>query len=104
MKLSEAIRLGAMLHPQHFGDYYDWDEHNKVIATCALGAAGQAGYKQHPNEAFLLTFTECPVCAWNECLRAVVAHLNDGHRWTREDIADWVAVQEGAEVPVVEAV
>lgn len=32
-------------------------------------------------------------------LTEAIAHLNDGHRWTRERIADWVATVERAESP-----
>ena len=42
MRLSEAIRLGAMMHPQAFYHEYAVDTHGKVISTCALGAAAQA--------------------------------------------------------------
>ena len=43
MKLSEAIRLGAMMHPQAFRKTVVCDEYGKVVATCALGAARGAG-------------------------------------------------------------
>lgn len=36
MKLSEAIRLGAMIRPQGFGALFDGDN------SCALGAAAEA--------------------------------------------------------------
>lgn len=36
MRLSEAIRLGAMLKPQGFGSYF------RHGATCAMGAAIEA--------------------------------------------------------------
>ncbi len=29
----------------------------------------------------------------------MVIHLNDDHRWTREQIADWVATVEPSETP-----
>ena len=104
MKLSEAIRLGAMLHPQCFGGYYTTDGEGRVHATCALEAAARAGYRD--DRTVLLRPAHCPACGlgWTEALRAVVAHLNDHHMWTREAIADWVATYETAEVPAVEAV
>lgn len=42
MKLSEAIRLGAMVHPQGFGALisHDWNgDRSRIRETCALGAA-----------------------------------------------------------------
>ena len=103
LKLSEAIRLGGLLHPQCFGNYLKTDRQWRIVATCALEGATRAGY--HDDVDFLLTPAECPVCLRIEAVRIIVAHLNDHHRWTREAIADWVQVQEVAEVPaVVEAV
>lgn len=36
--------------------------------------------------------TTCPACALfnHELVFHVAVHLNDKHRWTRENIADWV--------------
>lgn len=102
MKLSEAIRLGAMLHPQCFGSMNRWRDggdlpsavgDDEVIATCALGAAEAAGYP----DTFSVSSSDmvCPECPqWTNGLEQVVAHLNDRHRWTRERIADWVATVE----------
>lgn len=96
MKLSEAIRLGAMMHPQCFENHSEFDSHANVIATCALGAADQAGYvlsgvrRACPQGCFV-----CPACG-NETiyLDYAIAHLNDYHNWTRERIADWVETLE----------
>ncbi len=101
MKLSEAIRLGAMLKPQGFGQYRAND------ATCAVGAAmdgaGDSAFVAWQElERFL--DNRCPVCL---CLvltetgrgRNILPHLNDDHRWTREQIADWVATIEPPETP-----
>lgn len=98
MRLSEAIRLGAMLKPQHFGSLRSDDG----VATCALGAAEEASgerwqvwYGQHPA---CLQDTACPACTYvprfdlNQ--EPTIAHLNDTHRWTREQIADWVETIE----------
>ena len=107
MQLSEAIRLGAMLHPQQaFGTYRRFNDEGQVVATCAIGAAGQAGYRGDEHRSVLLMRTSCPVCEFREALRCVVAHLNDKHLWTREKIADWVATIEltEQEQPVREAV
>jgi hypothetical protein len=111
MKLSEAIRLGAMLRPQQ-AFYVQFDEGEN--ATCALGAAAEAagildlsvpnGYSGKAPEAWrplVMTRSACPACG----LRATrvdnqIIHLNNYHRWTREQIADWVeTIEAKAEQP-----
>ena len=121
MKLSDAIRLGAMLKPQAFGDYTDGR------GTCAWGAANEAigvaadddGDLTGPWLALCCADVSCPSCGGrygsidpggDGCPRVatLIAHLNDHHRWTREQIADWVATieaqQEQATPAEVEAV
>ena len=114
MKLSEAIRLGAMLKPQAFGGV------NSTKGTCALGAAFEAAglpiqygavvgglnSRSHlgsptwhvvvPPAWFDLgqQITTCPECSFNNAISEVIPHLNDHHKWTRERIADWVATIE----------
>ncbi len=112
MKLSEAIRLGAMLRPQSFG--IGSDEHG----DCALGAAVRAaGCPVHaardgdmstreerpgvamvsvdfPIEWNLAYFSTCPECAETLPRYSLIPHLNDKHRWTREQIADQVEIWE----------
>lgn len=104
MKLSEAIREGAKLRPQAFGEYL------KAGGTCALGAAYEAlcvaedrpvrtwfSEGIHPWETLLLALMDgpCPACGYLHYENQIV-HLNDTHKWTRERIADWVATQEPA--------
>lgn len=95
MKLSEAIRLGSMLHPQGFEELrsYQYDDLGAVIGmkTCALGAAQAAGYWL---DDICITRLQCPACATVEWLDNLIPHLNDDHRWTREAIADWVETLE----------
>jgi hypothetical protein len=97
MKLSEAIRLGAMLHPQCYGMSMRFATgSDRVIATCALGAAEAAGYSWglEGNRQMV----RCPLdAAVSMSLSAMIAHLNDVHLWTREAIADWVETVEPAE-------
>jgi hypothetical protein len=116
MKLSEAIRLGAMLRAQGFGRLYTPD----TGRTCALGAAadaigalvvgvGEYGFDvvktKVPIEWFWATKTNvfCPVHRCSYACRAdgIVMHLNDSHEWTRERIADWVATIEPQEPQTV---
>ena len=102
MRLSEAIRLGAMLGPQCFGDGFGPNN-----ATCAIGAAllaaGQKDSSVSIWEVFPITSLpyKCPVCgAGSNYLHIkhgfgwAITHLNDAHRWTRERIADWVEGEE----------
>lgn len=109
MKLSEAIRLGAMLKPQGFGV-------NSIKSdspdTCALGAAADAVGITHD---YADIYTAWPWTAKNckspfddrllfrrdhEDALSIIWKLNDVHRWTREQIADWVATIEPSESPV----
>lgn len=99
MKLSEAIRLGAMVSAQGFGGL-------STGGRCALGAAADAiGIEDWVNGALdywqlrqqwpvLNASACCPECFDGEMALSVVWHLNDQHRWTRERIADWVETLE----------
>lgn len=101
MRLSEAIRLGAMLKPQGFGNYTD-----QFGGTCAIGAACEAaGIDAHssPDVArYEIAYVrpidgacpECGVARFTGIGGNLIVHLNDTHRWTRERIADHVATIE----------
>ncbi len=118
MRLSEAIRLGAMLRPrQAFWTLYEPD----IDATCALGAAADAIgiLDTTTSNAFIVRATapqewrgvatrlvDCPVCegpfdpppafGYRACdVQSAIVHLNNDHRWSRERIADWVETLEG---------
>ena len=99
MKLSVAIRLGAMMKPQYFvGDM------KTLGGSCALMAAGDAigveYMKIHAPKIWpiLATPAVCPQCRYSGCLETVIAYcLNDKHRWARERIADWVYTIESQE-------
>lgn len=108
MKFSMAIRLGAMLRPQGFGDLWTAkvsEAQPTVIESCALGAAFDAlgcgcddPWRGNPPIAiavWLLQPATCPLCPNLPGQRqGLIVHLNDNHRWTREQIADWVQEQE----------
>jgi hypothetical protein len=106
MKLSEAIKLGAMLKPQGFGKYQALGG-----SSCALGAALDAHGVTNQNDLLeeeidkmfpiLNTDATCPMCiGWESklfgvtCVGEAIIHLNDDHGLTREQIADWVAMFE----------
>lgn len=99
MRLSEAIRLGAMLKPQIHGEY------STLEGSCALGAAcDAAGSLNGFREILMKVSCVCPgdVC-WAEpekgVLSSIIIHLNDAHLWTREQIADWVESMETWSAP-----
>jgi hypothetical protein len=100
-ELARFIREGMKRRPeQAFGDYY----HGKD-ASCALGAAYEAMYRlpaladgQRPTRDLdwffdcLDTVKPCPEagCKKRIYLAALLVHLNDDHRWSRDQIADWL--------------
>jgi hypothetical protein len=140
MRLSEAIRLGAMSKPQGFKSLNGsvgrpivfslfGETHIGTIqepATCALGAAMDAAGCFHGGEVVTASEDEprvrgvikagtqyvmvqpldewrqvlsdvalCPVCQRGGLIvQEVIQHINDDHRWTREQIADWVEGRE----------
>ncbi len=122
MKLSEAIRLGAMLKPQGFGMVSDG------TVTCAFGGAIEAagcpvqkvdsiptGYETSrecspgakaiaivPEEWIDVLSAErhCHLCQFEGIVHRLIAHLNDHHRMTREEIADRVEAIEQELAPV----
>lgn len=133
MRLSEAIRLGGMLHPQCVGKFFGDRERTAVTPldrsqireTCALGGAwlvaggsshdevitetrssprgfARAGQRvtilDYPAEwmRVLSAVVLCPeiTCPGHGPLDGAIQHLNDDHRWTREQIADFVETIE----------
>ena len=104
-ELAAAIRRGMQRRPdQAFGDYYVGRR-----ASCALGAAYEGMYAlaedmngRHPTRDLDWYFDcldtklcWCPVegCKKHLVLAAMIVHLNDAHKWSREDIAVWVEQQ-----------
>jgi hypothetical protein len=118
MTLSSAIRLGAMLKPQGFGSA---SSDATAPRTCAMGAACEAtgiakdGAFSEMLDAwpFLKEHRACPslsdlVYASRMSCRDVTNpqrtidllwHLNDGHLWTREQIASWIETIEAQHAP-----
>jgi hypothetical protein len=106
MKLSAAILLGSTMSPQAFEEFQ-----NKNGSRCALGAALAAigspirlgnGFRAAAESwPWIEPYVEfhCPDCdgVASHALSLIV-HLNDGHKWTRERIAEWVAKIEPQDV------
>lgn len=102
-ELAEFIRAGARRRPeQAFGDYY-----RGRSASCALGAAYEGMYRLPAQAGGLRPskdlewFFECLEGSVRRCpggdgcrktlsLAAILVHLNDDHKWTREHIAAWL--------------
>jgi hypothetical protein len=100
-ELAAAILEGAARRPQQAVGHYYQGPH----ASCALGAAYE-GIHRLPAEAegvrprdlwrlfdcLEYTLRSCPEgCRKRISLAAMILHLNDDHRWSRERIAAWVA-------------
>ena len=106
MRLSEAIRLGAMLRPKANGWFF------RDGRSCAQGAAleaagiklnddlrGQFGHHADIRRLWPWThkeFVGCPVCGIKTIVASAISHLNNtsGHDWPREAVADWVETIE----------
>ncbi len=102
-ELAQFIRSGAVRRPdQAFGDYY-----RGRSASCALGAAYEGMYRlpalmngNRPTKDLEWFFDclegsvrKCPGgdgCRKTLSLAAIMVHLNDDHKWSREDIAGWI--------------
>jgi len=99
MRLSEAMRLGAMYGPQL---KYILTKDNG--SNCALGAIvfaiyGVEGWSKAVGERWgpvfnryphLIKYTTNPVTKWAGILSGVIVDLNNNQSWTRERIADWI--------------
>lgn len=90
LKLSEAIRFGAMATEQIFGAFGDGER------TCALGAA-QVALGERPGDGggvidVLGTARVERPCGHggSASVRDSIIHLNDGDHWPRERIASWL--------------
>lgn len=106
-ELASFIRAGAARRPeQAFGDYFQGRR-----ASCALGAAYEGMYRlpvdaagTHPTKDLEWFFDclegrmhRCPAenCPKRLVLAAIIVHLNDEHRWSREQIATWLESVNG---------
>ena len=99
-ELADAILTGAHRRPtQSFGSYFGPEG-----GSCALGAAFEGIYLlpahaegTHPErlDRFFhcidYVSRRCPAgCKKQVPIGALIVHLNDDHRWTREQIASWL--------------
>jgi hypothetical protein len=98
-ELADFIRAGSARGPQCFGSYFD-----ERGGSCALGAVYEGVYhlpRQHgkliPDHLERLfrcldeMTKQCPRgCSKRLPLASMIVHLNDDHRMSREDIAEWL--------------
>jgi hypothetical protein len=103
MRLSGAIRIGAMMHEQAYGRSMEKDADGNIMKTCALGAAVIAiGHEQATEEVKeqlgLYNRVRHPMNKFPMTMGHVIASLNDDYRWTRSAIADWVEQEENKEI------
>lgn len=98
---SEAIRDGAKRRPQGFNFYFSEG------GSCAFGAAMEAIFEvrdETPGACVRLypyldnRSGPCPACKKRAnvyvSVSSMIFHLNDEHKWTREQIADFVEQYE----------
>lgn len=97
LKLSEAIRLGAMATKQAHGRWAAVCGEGEV-AMCAMSTAWYAltGHQEHTAESSHLVRlldgrnVTVPTTGQVMSLSSAIIELNDTHRWTRGRIADWL--------------
>lgn len=92
LKLSEALRLGAMATKQVFGRLGNLEE------TCAIGAAN-LGYGENPESQSVFAILShakadpCHLCDGGRGMNNManlIIHMNDDHKVPREQIADYL--------------
>jgi hypothetical protein len=98
-ELARFIRAGSSRGPQCFGSYFD-----ERGGSCALGAVYEGVYHLPRNHGRLVpdhlerlfrcldeVTKRCPCgCEKRLPLAAMIVHLNDDHRLSREQIAEWL--------------
>ena len=102
-ELAEFIRAGSTHGHQCFGSYFD-----EKGGSCALGAVYEGVYHLPRHHGKLMpdhlerlfrcldeVVKRCPQgCNKRLPLAPMIVHLNDDHRMTREQIAEWLAQEE----------
>lgn len=113
-KISELIREGVKKDGrQIFGHYFEYESaqdgglirtniipiERRITGCCVMGAIMIAadtprgrGFdfeRNYPEFHKFCTTTDCPICPFKSGVTVGLVHLNDDHRWTREQIADY---------------
>lgn len=80
---SQALKLGRLVRPRRIeGNAFDGAD-----GACAMGAMAEGGYLWGRHD--LVTNSRCPICLRVPSL-ATVAHLNDDHHWSDNQIVAWL--------------
>jgi hypothetical protein len=101
-ELAQFIRQGSSRGPQCFGSYFD-----ERGGSCALGAVYEGVYHLPRDHGKLIpdhlerlfrcldeVTKRCPhECGKRLPLASMIVHLNDDHRLTREQIAEWLTLE-----------
>jgi hypothetical protein len=104
-ELADFIRAGSARGHQCFGSYFD-----ERGGSCALGAVYEGVYHLPRNHGKLVpdhlerlfrcldeVTKPCPQgCKKRLPLASMIVHLNDDHRLTREQIAEWLTQESNA--------
>lgn len=105
MKFSDAMREGAKQGGQLFHMLRGPNGSSCAMGAVMVGKGGPVGACYYPaleaEYPFLREKSACPACdkgapfgVWSKQRQgralAVIVHLNNDHRWTREKIADWI--------------
>jgi hypothetical protein len=104
-ELADFIRVGSSRGPQCFGSYFD-----ERGGSCALGAVYEGVYHLPRTHGKLIPdhlerlfrcldelTKQCPQeCGKRLPLASMIVHLNDDHRLTREQIAEWLTRESDA--------
>lgn len=105
--IAQAMRDGAAMGPQVFGTLTD-GHGSCAIGSAMLGGEGHIFGWRTEDEFLGLTRkgVPCPACRETHMVSGFVdigtqvIELNNLHRWTREDIADWLEALEEPSVAV----
>lgn len=103
---SAAIREGSKLRPQAFGGGFP--QQKSLNTACAIASGIEAifgsaaldefsvGRRVYGLFAYMSLPAKCPIdcCEQQGDLYRVTLALNDKHKWTREQIADWLYAEE----------
>lgn len=98
IKLSQAMRLGAMTTEQMFGRPWNEDQSKAcAIGAAYLGLGAPDGIVSSYSYDYVSRFgngksyrTPCLHDYAGNTLTGVIWHLNDDHKWPREKIAEWL--------------
>lgn len=100
MKMWKAMLKGAKMGPQLFGRLKIGNGSCAVGAVC-LSMGFMKAQELRNKFPFLWDLESCPVSGCCDIkvqtLNNVIVHLNDNHKWSRENIAHWVRSIEDPE-------